>query len=55
MKRPDMLYECLECGNQETVKSNDHKIDGRCCKVCGGHNMPKGYIGFDSAKNKGGD
>lgn len=45
MYKPDMLYKCLNCGNQETVKANDHETEGRMCKNCGGHLIPADYIG----------
>lgn len=52
MHRPDMLYECLECENQEIVKSNDYRIDGRVCKNCGGHSTFVGFAGIDLAHGK---
>jgi len=44
-----MLYKCIECGEQEIVKENDHRKDGRPCKKCNGHLVPMYYIGIDLA------
>lgn len=52
MHGPDMLYKCVECGRQEIVKSNDHRIDGRTCENCGGHSTFAGFIGIDLAHGK---
>ena len=53
MEGKGLIYKCLECDKVEIVKRNDHKIDGRVCKSCGGKLTPTGYIvGIDLAKGK---
>ena len=49
MNDKDMLYKCLECGNQEIALASDYRKDGRVCESCGGHLSPIGYIGIDLA------
>lgn len=46
----DLLYVCIECGDSEVVKKEEPRKDGRICGRCGGHSVPKGYVGVDLAR-----
>lgn len=50
MDDKDILYKCLICNRKEIVKASDYRRDGRVCKHCGGHIVPKGFIGIDMAR-----
>lgn len=53
MKDKDLVYKCLECNEIEVVRYNNHKIDGRVCKHCGGKLTPIRYVtGLDLAEGK---
>lgn len=45
--KPSMIYECINCKNLEIVLKDDPIIDGRICKQCGGHSLPRQPITDD--------
>ncbi|MGH4125109.1 MAG: hypothetical protein ACREV6_19510 [Clostridium sp.] len=38
--REDMIYKCLDCGNEVLVKRADKTKDGQSCSKCKGHVVP---------------
>ncbi|GCD13194.1 hypothetical protein [Clostridium tagluense] len=41
--REDMIYKCLDCGNEVLVKRADKTKDGQSCSKCKGHLVPNRY------------